>query len=306
VFVLKILVIGGGGQLGYKIIHRHKQAHDFFATYISRKPDLDPEKYYVLDKTKKTEVTRRLKKISPNAVVDTAAIHNVDYCERNPEEAHKVNVEGSLNVAEACHNIDCKYVFISTDYVFDGEKGLYSEIDMVNPINYYGKTKLEAEKKVVEAVSDHLILRPSVIYSWVPESQSVSSSGKPLNFAQWLALQLENEKKVNIVTDQYSSPTLADNFADCIIGLCEEDKVGLYHVSGRNRLNRYEFSVKLAETFGYDDDLINPIISSQLNQFASRPRDTSLDVSKVEKVHGVNILDINDALKVFYEQAMRG
>ena len=300
---MRYLIIGGGGQLGSKILNRALRGHEIYATYLTRKPTIEEDRAIKLDKTNEKAVNNIMKKLTPDVIIDTAALHSVDYCETNKEEAKKVNVIGTKNVAEACKKNGAKMVFISTDYVFDGEKGNYTEDDPTNPINYYGTSKLEAETIVKNVCEDHIIARPSVIYSWIPSNQTQSSSGKPLNFAMWLSQKLERGEPVNIVSDQYSSPTLADNLADTLLVMCEKNITGLYHVAGGTRLNRYEFSVKIAEKMGYDQTFINPIETSQLKQKARRPMDSSLRVEKIEKTLNIKIPTIDEALDIFRKQA---
>lgn len=303
---MKILVIGGGGQLGAKVVKQAKEAHSLYATYMTREPPLEDARTFQVDKSDREAVQGLIKRLDPDAVIDTAAIHNVDYCETNREEAYRVNVEGTRNIAEVCGSLGAKMVFVSTDYVFDGRKGLYKETDPANPVNYYGQSKLEGEKAILEACENHFIARTSVIYSWVSASTLQSSSGKPLNFAMWLTQKLGKGESVNIVTDQYSSPTLADSLAETLIEICEQDTKGLYHVAGKTRLNRYDFTIKLAKTMGYDQSLVNPIDSSNLKQIAERPMDSSLDVGKTERTLGIPLLNIDDALTTFSTQAKAG
>jgi len=303
---MKILVIGGGGQLGTKIVEQVRKDHSLHATYMTRKPRLEETRIHQADKTNRDIIQNLIKRLEPDAVIDTAAIHNVDYCETHREDAYRVNVEGTKNIAEACESTGAKMIFVSTDYVFDGRKGLYKETDPPNPVNYYGQSKLEGEKAVREACENHVIARTSVIYSWVSTSTLQSSSGKPLNFAMWLTQKLGKGEHVNIVTDQYSSPTLADSLAETLIKACEQDVTGLYHISGKTRINRYDFTLKLAKKMGYDNSLIHPINSSSLKQLAKRPIDSSLDVGKIERTLGVNMLNIDEALTIFSKQAKEG
>jgi len=303
---MKILVIGGGGQLGTKIVEQAQEAHSLYATYMTRKPPLEEVRTNQVDKTDRETIQSLIRRLEPDAVIDTAAIHNVDYCETHREEARLVNVEGTRNIAEACGSLGAKMVFVSTDYVFDGEKELYKETDPPNPVNYYGQSKLEGEKAVRDACENHAIARTSVIYSWVSTSTLQSSSGKPVNFAMWLTQKLGKGEPVNIVTDQYSSPTLSDSLAETLIKVCEQDTTGLYHVAGKTRLNRYAFAKKLAEMMGYDQSLVNPIDSSNLKQVAKRPMDSSLDVEKIERTIGTTMLNIDEALTIFSTQAKEG
>ena len=301
---MKFLIIGGGGQLGTKLLQELSDSnHEIYATYMTRKPLLTKEQVFKLDKTDERATHDLIKDLKPDVVIDTAALHSVDYCETNKEEANNVNIIGTSNVANECENAEVKMVFISTDYVFDGEKGNYAEDDPPNPINYYGTSKLEAETTIQKICKDYIIARPSVIYSWISSNQLQSSSGKPLNFAMWLSQKLERGEPVNIVSDQYSSPTLADNLAEIILTLCENDITGLYHIAGGTRLNRYEFSVLLAEKMGYDKTLITPIETLQLKQKARRPMDSSLNVENIQETLKRKIPNINEALDIFRKQS---
>jgi len=301
-----MLVIGGGGQLGSKIIEQGHLNFDMYATYMTRPPPLTRSRIYRIDKTDVEGIQKLISDLSPQVVVDTAAIHNVDYCEVHKEEARTVNVIGTKNVAEACRRCSAGMVFLSTDYVFDGAKGNYCEDDPVNPINYYGISKLEGERVVEANCDNHIIVRPSVIYGWLASSLSESSSGKPLNFAMWLTMKLQSKESVTIVTDQYSSPTLSDSLAQIILELCRTNAKGVYHVAGRTRLSRYEFAVAIARKMGLDHSLISPIETAHLKQMAARPMDSSLNVARVERTLGMTMPTVAEALEVFDKQASIG
>lgn len=303
---MRVLVIGGGGQLGSKILHQGRTDFDLHATYMTRPPPIEPRRIHRLDKTDRQGIQKLISTLSPDVVVDTAALHNVDYCESHKNEAQAINVMGTRNIAEVCREIRAKMVFISTDYVFDGTKGNYTEDEPINPINYYGVSKVEGERAVQQSCDDYIVVRPSVIYGWVASSLPESSSGKPLNFAMWLTRKLKDNERISIVTDQYSSPTLSDDLAKAIIELCKRDAKGLYHVAGRMRLSRYEFALKLAERMSLDSGLVTPIGTSQLKQVARRPADSSLNVKKIERNLGRTMLTVDEALEVYRRQASMG
>jgi dTDP-4-dehydrorhamnose reductase len=291
--VKKILIIGISGLLGNKIYNLAKNDYQVFGTYNTHKPDI--ENVYQLDVTKRANVFKVIENTKPDFVIDTHALHNVDYCELHPEEAWLVNVEGTKNVAEACKTFGCKYVFISTDYVFDGKKVTsYTEKDKPNPLNYYAKTKLVAEEAIKILTSDYIIARTAVLFG-------VGGLGKE-PFALWLIKKLKNGEEVKAVIDQYNNPTLVDSLAEMLLTLCEKDKVGLFHITGRTNLNRYEFSIKIAEKFGLNKELIKPITTPELNQIAPRPRKVALDVSKVERATKVKTLTIDEALDNLKQQ----
>jgi len=239
-----------------------------------------------IDITKK-EIFTAIKKVNPDVVIHCAAFTNVDECEIQKEKAWEVNVTGTENVAQACQEVDGKMIYISTDFVFDGKKGMYKETDKTNPINYYGKTKLEGEKRVKEICKNYVIARTSVLYGW----------HERLNFVTWVIEQLKNKNKIKIVTDQYTSPTLADNLAKALLEIAEKDIRGLYHVTGSERINRYDFALKIADRFDLDKGLITPILSKELNQKAERPKDSSLSIEKIKNKVETKLLNINKGLE---------
>jgi len=285
----RILIIGASGLLGSTLMKMGEKRYEMFGTYNTHK--IEGNNFFQLDVTNREDTFNLIKNLKPDLVIDTHALHNVDYCELHPEEAWKINVEGTKNVSEACKVFSCKYVFISTDYVFDGLKTTpYSEKDKPRPVNYYGKTKLIAEHVIQTLLSDYLILRTAVLFG-------VGGLGK-IPYAIWLIEKLKMGEEVRAVIDQYNNPTLVDNLSEIIFALFEKDKVGLFHVTGKTNLNRYEFSVMIAEKFGLDKNLIKPITTPELNQIAKRPFKVNLSTSKVEKATGLKTLTIEEALEV--------
>jgi dTDP-4-dehydrorhamnose reductase len=266
----KILIIGGSGLLGFKLgVHLEQHHYDVHSTYHQALLGT-PEKKYRLDITKKEDVEDLLKRVHPEIIIHTAAYTNVDACEENKAVAHAVNVDGTLNLINGNKNIGAKFVYISTDYVFDGNKGFYKENDERNPINYYGRTKLEGEILVEEHCDDFIIARTSVLYG-----------SHKNNFILWLLEQLKQGKHVNIVDDQYVSPTLNLDLAEQLMKLVEQNASSVFHTAGGERISRYDFAVVVADVFGYDKHLINPVRMQDMKWLAPRPRDSSLDVSKL-------------------------
>lgn len=226
--------------------------------------------------------------IDPDVIINTAALTDVDYCEIHRDEAERVNVGGARNLMEAARINGCRLVHLSTDSVFDGIRGHYSESDIPNPINEYSKTKLQSEK-IVSQLSNYAIARPSVVYGWHAEAANASGS-KRRNFAMFVLDKLGNNERVRAVTDQYSSPTLADNLARALLILGRVSESGVFHTAGRACLNRYEFAVTICRIFGYPTELVQPVLSSEFRQVAERPKNCCLQVSKAEKVLGLRFL----------------
>lgn len=279
----KILMIGSG-LLGSKLAGIVVNEFTMLTTYKEHPPTTENYKSYYLDIINERDVTVLIKKLNPNYIIHTAALTDVDHCERDKRLAWNINVEGTKHIAEASKETGAKLIYISTDYVFDGEKGMYKENDPTNPIDYYGKTKLQGEK-VVNGLRDYIIVRPSVLYGWNPTK---------LNFVTWVIQVLKEGNEVRIVKDQFNTPTLADNLAELILTLIEKEECGIFHLSGSERISRFDFALKIAKIFDLNTDLIKPIASDQLNWIAKRPLDSSLDVTKISKIR--KPLNIEEAL----------
>lgn len=288
----KLVVTGASGLLGNKIVKLGKD--DFEVTPIHNTKPLHSNSIK-LDITDTAEVSALLSRIKPTVVIHTASETNVDKCETEKEQAWKTNVDGTCNIAETCQKVNAKLICISTDYVFDGEKGWYSEGDKPNPVNYYGLTKLEGEKQVSNYCENYVILRTSVLYGWHPWKR---------NSATWVINKLRQQKEIAVVEDHYNTPTLADNLAEMAIEVTEKDRQGVYHASGKERISRYEFAKQIAKTFDLNSDLIKPVKMSQVTAWtAERPRDSSLNTSKIQKQLKMKPLNIIEGLNEMKEEA---
>jgi len=288
----KLVVTGASGLLGNKIVELAKE--NFEVTPIHNTKPLHSNSL-TLDITDAAEVSSLFSRLKPTAVIHTASETNVDKCEMEKEHAWKTNVEGARNIAETCQKVNAKLVAISTDYVFDGEKGLYSELDKPDPVNYYGLTKLEGEKQVINHCKNYAVLRTSVLYSWHPWKQ---------NFATWVINKLKQQQEITVVEDHYNTPTLADNLAEMALEVAEKDLQGVYHASGNERISRYEFAKQIAKTFGLNLDRIKPVKMSQMTAWtAKRPRDSSLDTGKIQKQLKTKPLNITQGLTKMKEEA---
>jgi dTDP-4-dehydrorhamnose reductase len=296
---LKVLVIGAGGQVGAKVARlAHRKGHSVVGTYRSRAVEESGIETLLLDKTDRARVEEVLQQHRPQVVIDTGALHNVDYCESHPEEAMAVNRDGTRWVAAASQRAGARFVMISTDYVFDGLRtGPYSETDAPGPASVYARSKLEGEQAAISENPDTVVARPSVIYSWVPlASPTGSASGKPLNFASWFLRQLLEGKEVRIVTDQIASPTLADDLARALLALAESSVTGVFHAAGATPLSRYDFCRRLGERLGFPSEHIVPIDSAALRQAAPRPPNSSLSSEKLRRAVGYSMQEIGLAL----------
>ena len=291
---MKIFVTGASGLLGSKITELATIAgHKVISGYVTRTPNYGD--IIKLDIRDEKSILKKVMKSKPDTIIHCAALTNVDECEFNRTLAKKINTDGTKGVAEAAKKVGAYLAYISTDYVFDGSKGLYREDDKEAPINFYGYSKLLGEKAVISLNNEFLVIRPSIIYG------AGSSSGKT-NFALWILKSLEKRVKINILTDQYVSPTLNTNLAKTILEACEKKLNGIYHMAGNFRTSRYNFAIKLAEIFGLDKTLIKKAKMSEMYWIAKRPKDSSLNVSKANTALQTKLMNLKDSIEVLKEE----
>ena len=280
---MKLFITGGSGLLGCKIAEIALKKYEVYTGYCHNKPEFgEPVKF---DLAKDTDVAF-IYKIKPEVIIHTAALTNVDECETNKELAYNINVEGTKRVAEIANELGALLVYVSTDYVFSGDKGMYKEEDEPNPMNYYGHTKLLGEKYC------ECIARPCVIYGAKPASGTV-------NFALWIIKTLRNGEELKIVTDQFITPTLNTNLARMLLEISERRLKGIFHTAGATRVSRYEFALRIADKLGLDKDLVISSRMEQMKWLAKRPKDSSLDTSKVSGYLKEKTLNLDMALEIF-------
>jgi len=277
-----------------------KHGFEAYNTQHSRKwPTPD---FLELDITDRGATAGLIEKIRPRVIINTAAVTNVDFCEIHKDVAQSVNVDGVKNVAEAVRKTRSRLIQVSTDYVFDGRVGHYEETDTPNPVQYYGKTKLEAEK-IVSSLPSFAIARPSVIYGWAPLlSNGEIGSSKPKNFAMFVLDNLKRGEPVKAIRDQYASPTFADDLGEALLRLARAQENGIFHTAGRSCQSRYEFAVRLAEVFGYPIGQIEPVYSSEFKQIAERPKNSCLRVGKTERFLGTTLFSVERGIKEMKRQ----
>ena len=292
---LKILIIGANGFLGTNLLQfQHKcdiknRKVQFIAADLKNSNILPKIPFYHIDITNTNDTLKKIIKISPDIIILTAAMTDVDQCEVDKDLAKKINTTGPINVIEACKRIHSKLIFMSTDFVFDGTKedGLYNENDIPNPLSYYAKTKYDAELAIIDSNLDFLICRTAVLYGW---------DKTKLNFITWILQKLKQHQQISIATNQINSPTFVRNLAEIILKLIEKEAKGIYHTAGDGSLSRYEIALKCTEIFNLDKKLITPI--ENFNQKALRPKNAGLDISKLKRLLGseLKIYSLNDGL----------
>jgi dTDP-4-dehydrorhamnose reductase len=292
---LKVLLIGAGGLLGARVFDEAmRRGFDVYAAYKTRPTE---GKFLQLDITDKKAVFETIREVGPEVIINTAAFTDVDACEVEKETALKVNGEAVGYLAEASTQTGTYLLHVSTDYVFDGDKGMYREQDTPSPVNFYGYSKLLGEKIVKDLADDWCIVRTSALYGWGRESRP--------NFATWVINGLRSRRALKIVTDQYVSPTFNTELAGLLMEIAERKITGILHVAGAERATRYQMALKISEVFGLGKDLLQPVTSNSLNWKARRPKDSSLNIEKVTNKLGINTLNLTQALSQMREEELK-
>lgn len=225
----------------------------------------------------------------PDLVIHAASVGSVDYVEHHRQETWEINVGGTQNVGQMCMRHGAKLIFISSNAVFDGERPFYAEDGPINPINYYGQLKVEGERWVQSSCHENAIVRPILMYGWhLPTERG--------NWVTTWIRMLSQGNRVKVVDDVRSKPLFSCNCADAIWSIIAQNRTGLFHVAGADHITLYQFALKTGEVFGLDGSLIDPVPSSFFPEIASRPRDTSFDTTKMERILGVKPLGVLEGL----------
>ncbi len=285
----KALVVGGSGLLGGHLIEAAKNEYEVIATFKDHPFEIGGCRNVCLDITDRNKTEKVIIKEKPDLIILTAAQRNVDYCEKNPDEAGKVNAEGARNVAVASEKVHAKLIYLSTDLVFDGTKTSYVEDDETHPVNHYGRTKLEGEQEVMNACKDAAIARVSVLYGW-------NIFDHTFNFVAWVYDNLKQGKKLELFEDQFRNATYVKNACHALLNIYKNDEKGVYHVVGKNCVNRYYIGMKVAEIFELDENLITSCDSDESDWFAKRPKRCCLDPEKMEKKLDIESMSLEEGL----------
>jgi dTDP-4-dehydrorhamnose reductase len=300
----KIIITGGNGLLGQsltKIIVR-ETGHDLLLTDKSEEARFLPQRaqYRPLDVTNKKNIRDVLLDYKPDVLIHMAAYTNVDQCEKDREEAHRVNVMSVDMLLEFARIVQAKVIHLSSDYVFEGKNIPSNEETTPKPINYYGKTKLASENLLRGAGVQYAIIRTMVLYG--------AGVGVKNNFPLWVLNNLRQHNTIRVVTDQVSQPTYVDDLAYGILRIVELDRKGVYHICGPELISRYDFACQVADIFKLDRSLIQAIRTSDLHQAAPRPLHSEFVTQRAQMELGIRMMNAVEglsAMKLVIEQIAR-
>jgi dTDP-4-dehydrorhamnose reductase len=291
----RILITGVSGFLGRYVALSLKDHCAVLGIYHSHAVGLDACQLTRLDVTDAEAVGMTCRAFRPDVVVHTAALGDVDACERHPDEAHRVNVQGTEAIAEGADEVGAKLIYISTDQVYDGEQGDYADADAPHPLMVYGRTKLEGEHRAAAICRDTVVLRLALMYGWGTASR--------LNFVDWLVERLRAGQEVPLFVDQYRTPLYVAQASAVIGRLIDAPEVrGTFNLGGAERINRYAFGLKFCEVFGLPKALLKPTQMDSASGLAARPRDCSMNSSKLSSLLQIVPLTVEEGLRVLRQQ----
>lgn len=279
---MKMLITGSNGLLGQKLVKLlNKEGVDYLAT--SRNPNVSSScpsnRFQMMDITDKNQVKERIVSFQPDVIVNTAAMTHVDKCEEDKAECLRINVEGVKNIAEAINSFsnDTHFIQLSTDFIFDGKKEMYSEDDEPHPLSVYGNSKLLAERLIREELSKYTIVRTSLVFGL---GESLSKG----NIFSWSVEKLKNDEELTIVDDQFRSPTFAIDLARGCLDLGRLRYDGVVNIAGPNVKSMYAYIKEIAIWLGKSGEYVQPISSKELAQKAQRPASSGLQIDKAREL----------------------
>ncbi len=291
----KLLVTGATGLLGNALIQASIERYTVTGLARHPEPASAPCEIHPVDLLDQEVLSRVIRTTEPDLVIHAAAMVDVDQCQRDPETAFAVNVEGTRNLLRSLGRSRCRFLFISTESVFDGEKGNYTEEDPTQPIHVYGKSKFEAERIILRSRPDALVTRVS-FYGW---NATPSKSPKKKNLAEWVLSHLKERQEIPGFTDLHFSPIPAPLLAEALLELAEKDCAGILHVAGSQGCSKYEFARELAIAFGFSPSLVIPTISDSGSLTAPRPKNVTLCVEKASQLLGRSLPNLLEGLQAF-------
>jgi dTDP-4-dehydrorhamnose reductase len=306
----KILITGSNGLLGQKLVYKliNHPAYELVATARGHNRLVKKEGYLyeTLDITSKEQTQQVFSKYMPEIIINTAAMTNVDACETDREGAYAMNTASVKYQVETLENLqqqhpDYKphYIHLSTDFIFDGTRGPLDETEKPNPLSYYAESKLKAENIVMASKVHWAIARTVLVYGIV---DNMSRS----NIVLWVKSNLEQGKQINVVDDQFRTPTLAEDLADGCILIAEKGASGIYNISGKDYLSILELARRVADYYHLDKSLINPSKSADIKQPAKRPPNTGFIIEKAKRDLGYNPHSFEEGIAILEKQMVKG
>jgi dTDP-4-dehydrorhamnose reductase len=290
---MRFVVTGSNGLVGSRVCAQLEQrGHEVVGIGRGARRTGGAHRYIPVDLTLEADVLTALDAAAPDAVIHPASMTEVDACERAPDLAYAANVTAAMAVAKGARKVGAHLVHVSTDYVFDGNEGPYTEEGRPNPRGVYALTKHMGEQAAQSFVPGCAIARTAVVYGWPP-------AGRP-NFGAWLVGALEKGQTVKLFEDQFVAPSLADSVAAMLVELGERKLGGIWNTCGGEVMNRISFGRALCEVFGFDPGLLVPSRMADLKLASPRPLHSGLKADKARAQLQAKPLALNESLQRFH------
>ena len=289
---MKFLVTGSAGLVGSQVVKDLlEQNHEVYSCYHEEKPLGGTS--IPLDLSNKDEIIKVIQEVKPDRIIHSAAMTNVDLCEDQKELAILLNEKATETIAKQAAKQGVFFVYVSTDYVFDGKNGMKKESDTPNPLGFYGKSKLAGELAINNLASSWCIARTSTPFG---------IHHKKKTFPLWVKENLEAKKEIPVLVDQFTSPTYVPNLSKMLIEISSREISGILHLAGATRISRYNLAEMIAEKLHLDKTLLKTVNMIDMNWKAKRPYDSSLDVSFATEILNEKPQSIEQSLELFISQ----
>ena len=288
---LKFLVTGSAGLVGQQVVKYLSKSNQVFSCYNESKPEYGDS--VKMDLKNYEMISSVLTEIKPDVVIHLGAMTGVDLCEKEKTSASEINTKATEIIAKECSKLNSFLVYVSTDYVFDGNFGMYKEDDVANPLGFYGKSKLEGEKAVQNFSTNWCIVRTSTPFGLHPTKKS---------FPMWVIENLQKQKQIDVLIDQFTSPTYIPNLSRMLIEISERRITGIIHVAGASKTSRYQMASMVSDKLNLDGTLLKQISMNKMKWVAQRPKDSSLDVSRASSILNEKPQKIDQSLNLFIDE----
>ena len=289
---MKFCVTGSSGLIGSQVVKDlTEQNHTVYSCYHNTKPEYGIPLQLNLENTEKIQKT--IQEIKPDRIIHLAAVTNVDLCETEKELAHLINTKATQTLAREAAKQNAFFVYVSTDYVFDGKQGMKKEGDLPNPLGFYGKSKLDGEIELNHLASPYVIVRTSTPFGLHKTKKS---------FPLWVKENLELKKKIPVLVDQFTSPTYVPNLSKMLIEVATRQFIGIIHLTGATRISRYALAELVADKLSLDKKLLIPTKTNDMNWKSQRPKDSSLNVSLANEILNEKPQKIEQSLDLFINE----
>lgn len=288
---MKVLITGGTGLLGKALVETAKEDCEIAVTHLGNcdLKDTDRVKYRVLDVRDEKRNAGFCEEFRPDITIHMAGVGSPDYAEKHKEEAREINIGGTHTILRNCEKFRSAFIYISSNAVYDGDNAPYREDDEANPINYYGRIKLEGEKISRKSAVRCSVIRPILLYGW-------NHPGGRQNIVTYALSRLKRGEKVFAYNDVFANPIFAPRCADAIWKIIEEEKYETFNIAGKDTVSIYELIKSAAKAFDFDHGLVVPVQQGFFKELVRRPKDTSYNTAKMRDVLGIMPVSVEEGL----------